>query len=230
MNNNSKTNKDQSNKAIKNEPAFDTNIFNLSSGNSNPLPVVTVSLLEVKKHRAKTVSGLTCLWDSGDTDSTIKRKRTKQYDLKIRSNKVEYSTATGMYCTTHDVKLPFGMPEFSTRKIINHRFHFENDKVESGICYDTIIGRDLMVQLGLTANFKRQLLQWDGNTVHMKEPISLLGISGLAKRYMCKVVIQTAEPSSTREANEQIVKVLGSTYAKLDLNQVANNTTHLNAE
>ena len=64
----------------------------------------------------------------------------------------------------------------------------------------------------------------------MKEPSSLLGISGLAKHDMCKVVIQTAEPYSTREANEQIVKFLDSTYVKLELNQVANNTTHLNSE
>ena len=38
-----------------------------------------------------------------------------------------------------------------------------------------IIGRDLMVQLGLMADFKRQVLQWDGATVHMKEPRILLG-------------------------------------------------------
>ena len=38
-----------------------------------------------------------------------------------------------------------------------------------------IIGRDLMVQLGLTADFKRQVLQWDGTTVPMKEPSGLLG-------------------------------------------------------
>ena len=31
-----------------------------------------------------------------------------------------------------------------------------------------IIGLDLMVQLGLKAYFKHQLLQWDGDRVHMK--------------------------------------------------------------
>ena len=60
------------------------------------------------------------------------------------------------------------MPEFSSSKIITHCFHVDNDKGKSGIgCY-MIIGRDLMVQLGLTANFKRQVLQWYGATVHMK--------------------------------------------------------------
>ena len=74
------------------------------------------------------------------------------------SNKVEYITAAGMYCTTHDIKVPFFMPELSSSKIINHRFHVDNDKEESDIGYDMIIGRDQMVKIGLTADFKRQPL------------------------------------------------------------------------
>ena len=80
----------------------------------------------------------------------------------MRYNKVEYKTVAGMYCTTHDVKVPFCMPELSSSKIINHRFHVDNDKIESSIWYDMIIGLDLMVQLGLTTKFKRQVLQWYG--------------------------------------------------------------------
>ena len=75
--NNLKTTKHQFNEAIDNGPAFDSNSFNLSRGTIYPLQVVTVSLQGVKKHEATTVSGITCLWDSGATDSTIKRKHTK---------------------------------------------------------------------------------------------------------------------------------------------------------
>ena len=100
----------------------------------------------------------------------------------MQYNKVEYSTASGVYCTTHDVKVPFCMPEFSSNKIIYHCFHVDNDKRESGIGCDMIIGRDLMVHLGLMANFRRQVLQWDGATVYMKEPSNFLGKSNLTKR------------------------------------------------
>ena len=86
----------------------------------------------------------------------------------MRSNKVEYSTATGSYFTMHVVKVPFCMPEFSSSKIILHRFYVYNDKGKSGIGYDMIIGRDLMVQQGLLSEFKHQVLQWDGVTVPMK--------------------------------------------------------------
>ena len=66
------------------------------------------------------------------------------------------------------------MSYFSSSNIINHCFHVNNDKVESGIFYDMITDRDLMVQLGLTVNFKRQFHQLDGATIHIKEPSSIL--------------------------------------------------------
>ena len=47
---------------------------------------------------------------------------------------------------------------------------------------------------------------------------------------MCKVIMQTAEPASKREATERMVKILDGTYVKSDLNQVADNATQLNAE
>ena len=86
----------------------------------------------------------------------IKRKHTKYYERKIRPNKLEYAAADGMYCTTHDVEVPFCMPEFSISKIINNYFPVNNDKGESFIGYDMIIGRDLVVQLGLMDDFKHK--------------------------------------------------------------------------
>ena len=115
----------------------------------------------------------------------------------MRSNKVEYSTATGLYCRAHEVKVSFYMTDFSSSNKIEHHLHVNNDKFESGIGYDTIIGRDMMVQFGPAADFKHQLLQWYGATVPMKEPIGLLGKSDLNKHNMREVVIHTTEPAST---------------------------------
>ena len=52
-----------------------------------------------------------------------------------------------------------------------------------------IIGSDIMVQLGLLAEFKRQVLQWDGVTVPMKEPSGLLGQTDKNIREMREVVM-----------------------------------------
>ena len=93
-----------------------------------------------------------------------------------------------------------------------------------------IIGRELMVQLGLLSNFKSQVLQWYGVTMTMKEPIGLLDKSDLTSCEMSEVVIQTAEPVSIREATERLVKTLEINCAEADLKQVTNNVTHMNSE
>ena len=49
----------------------------------------------------------------------------------------------------HNVKFPFNMTEFYSRKIVSNHFYVDKNQGESGIGYDMIIGRDLMVQLGL---------------------------------------------------------------------------------
>ena len=61
------------------------------------------------------------------------------------SNKVEYSTYTGPYCTTHDVKVPFFILDYSIREIIWYHFRVVNNEGESGIVYNMIIGCDMMV-------------------------------------------------------------------------------------
>ena len=122
------------------------------------------------------------------------------------------------------------MPGFPTRKIINHRFHVDNYKGDLGIGYDMIIELNLLVQLGPASNFKRQVLQWNCATVHMKRPIGLLGKYYLNKRKMYEMVMQTAEPYSTREATEILMKILDCTYAKKVFKQVDNNETHLKYE
>ena len=70
---NLKNYKYHSNEDINIDPTFDTSGFNLSSGTSNPLPVVTVYLRGGKKHRSTNVAGLTRLWYSGVTNRMIKR-------------------------------------------------------------------------------------------------------------------------------------------------------------
>ena len=70
--NTTKTNKDQLNEAIYNEPTFYISGFNSSRGTRDPLPVVTATLQGGKKHRATTVVALIFLWDSRATDSMIK--------------------------------------------------------------------------------------------------------------------------------------------------------------
>ena len=93
-----------------------------------------------------------------------------------------------------------------------------------------IIGRDLMVQLGLSDDLNCQFFQWDGVIAPMKEPIGLLGKPDLSSYNMCKVVMHNREPVSAREDTEILVKILRSIYAKAELKQVNDNANQLKYE
>ena len=80
-------NKNQCDGTIEYDPEID-NKFSLSSGNKDHLKVVTVSLRGGKKHRATIISILICMWDNGANGSKIKRRHTKTYKHKMRSNKM----------------------------------------------------------------------------------------------------------------------------------------------
>ena len=64
----------------------------------------------------------------------------------------------------------------------------------------------MMVHPDLMADFKRQVLQWDGAAVLIKDPRSFLGQKTLKRHKMHQVVIYTEEPPSTREDIEMMVK------------------------
>ena len=67
---------------------------------------------------------------------------------------------------------------------------------ELGIVYDMIIGRDLVVHIGLLDDSNLQVLQINGAIVTMKEPSGSQGQSDLTSCDMREVVMKTAEPSS----------------------------------
>ena len=178
------------------DPKFD-NKFSLSGWTKYPLPVVTVSLRKGNKHRADIIYGLTFICNSEDTNSMIKRRHAKPYECKVHSNKAECSTAARSYCTTHDAKVPFCMPYFSSSNMILQHFIVDNNEDESGIGCDMIMGRDPMAQIILSVDFKHQFLQWYGDTVRMKETSGMLGEIYITCCYMFEVVIYTAVLVST---------------------------------
>ena len=72
--------------------------------------MVTISLRVGKKYRQTLNSGLTFLWDILPTNSMIKINHINPYKSKLRAKKVYPITASVLYKTTHDVKVPFSMP------------------------------------------------------------------------------------------------------------------------
>ena len=87
----------------------------------------------------------------------------------------------GKYFTTHYIKVKFCMQEFSIKNITSHRFCVNNAKVEIGIGYNMIIGRDLFLQLGLIAELNYNNLECYSAIVPTKCPLHRPGKPNIFK-------------------------------------------------
>ena len=68
---------------------------------------------------------------------------------------------------------------------------------DAGIGYDMIVGRDLMLHLGLKNYFGCQIMEWKQTIIPMKETGNLLGQPDLTKHKIREMVIQAEEPAYT---------------------------------
>ena len=93
-----------------------------------------------------------------------------------------------------------------------------------------IVVRELMVQLVLMDNFRNKLLAWDDAEAPMNWLGNFLVKLNLTKRKMQEVVVQTVEQSSTREVTKFVLKILSSTFVKVELEKVTNNAVHQNTK
>ena len=110
-----KTNK--VNSIVDNEMKFDS-INSLDNNPVKELPqIVNIRHIGGKNSIQSIILGLTCLWENGYTYRMINLDNINPYKSKLRSTKVYYSTVAGSYKTTHDMKVPISMPDFSSRKI-----------------------------------------------------------------------------------------------------------------
>ena len=108
-----------------------------------------------------------------------------------------------------------------------HYFHIDNNKGDPVIGYDMIIGIDMMVQIGLTAAFKDQLLQWDGSVLPMKEQSILIGQKRFSNYQYAQGENTDCINSPPPKATEIMINNIVITYTKVDLEQVVANETHI---
>ena len=81
-----------------------------------------------------------------------------------------------------------------------------------------IIGRDLMIQIGLLNNFRREVIKRDGVTLSVKELICLPGQTYITSSEMRKMLIQIVEQVPAKEATEILVKLSTVPMRRQNLN------------
>ena len=185
------------------------------------IPVTTANIRKGKKGRQLHAAGLSCLWDGGASHSMIRRTYVDKFRKDFRDNKITYDTAGGDYSTKHDVKINFTLPEFSSSKIITHRFHIDDDRKHNNLGYDMIIGQDIMRKIGCITDYNKGTLIWNDTTVPMWNRDVDRPTPTLFRNELREVVKQTAEPKVTRRATDRMVKILDSKYEKANLEEIA---------
>ena len=192
-------------------------------------PISFVRLVDnkhVKEGKSKQKS-LVVLLDSGSSHSMIKYKHVRSKKHKFLKNYSTYSTAAGQYSTAYEVKLKFALEEFDRNTTLKHTFDIDESNDEKGIGYDMIIGRDLLVKLGIDIRFTDQTIKWEDMLVPMKAFAPGKDHKSLSNKEIRASIAQIAEPISTREATERVVRILDSNYAKANLDEVAEAATNL---
>jgi hypothetical protein len=76
----------------------------------------------------------------------------------------------GKFTTTKTGFVTFSLSEFNLRKqmFCSWEFHVD-DRSESSSTYDMIMGRDLLVELGIIMNFNDHTVTWDTDSITMKD-------------------------------------------------------------
>ena len=193
--------------------------------------IVLVNLRGGKKNRDIRAHNLTALVDTGATDSFILERHARKYKKKWKRNFDTYSTAGGGYTPKYKYKFHISLPEFSTSKIISNEFRIDSrnkDDKYGNLGYDMVIGRDILVPLGIDISNKHKAVIWDDTIVPLK-PSNFRTNVAETKKELNTIFTQSAEPKVTQEATERVVKILDSTYEKANLEEIVDNAHQLDA-
>ena len=116
--------------------------------------------------RPSKVKLLRVLCDSGCSSVIISKQATAKLRCKQYSS-ITWTTQAGAFDTKETCTIQFTLPEFHKDRIIEWKAHVDASPRPNSN-YDMIIGRDLMIELGMTLDFNNMQMVWDGATAPMK--------------------------------------------------------------
>jgi hypothetical protein len=124
----------------------------------------------------------------------------------------------------------FSLPEFNLKKQMCSSWAFHVDgRCESSSTYDMIMGqrRDLLGELGIIMNFNDQTVNWDTDTIPMKnrDMCSLSSVETLIEIY-----ISANEPQTLRDEYSRATKILDAEYKPESLDDVIKTCENLHVE
>ena len=142
------------------------------------------------------------LLDTGSSNSLLARDLITGTSVIKTDKKVKWKTQVGSFETNQTATIPFALPQFDPKRKCCSTFHiFDGGK------YDVVIGRDILLELGMKINFKERCITWDEISVEM------LDLS-----------------SKSKQAIKELYSLQVAKYKAADLAEVVNQITSINQE
>ena len=122
----------------------------------------------------------------------------------------------GNFQTSKKCKTTFILKEFYENKSIEWNLHV--DSTPGPHHYNMIIGHDVMGELGITLDFKDQMMTWDDLTINMKDPELFPELFDPVNDFFWSKDLYKTEV--LQEASTHLQKILDAKYTPADLDEV----------
>ena len=93
-----------------------------------------------------------------------------------------------------------------------------------------IIGRDLFSELNIDVRFIDGTMKWEDQLIPMKSFHNIWKNEHPARKELKATILPSAEPKATKEATDQVLKILDLNYEKEHFNNVVDEVNNLNRQ
>ena len=171
------------------------------------------------------------LLDSGSTgDLMFHKKGTKmRFPYSIRQVPLSWHTSNGVFLTEGRGEVTIKFFEYSNSKqfLAKPDIVLYDENLVDQPAFDLILGVASMKELGIVLDFNVKTITIDEIILPMRN-IKNLSTSTIKKAWDQNNSL-AHEPKSTDEATQRLIKIADAKYQKADLQAIASNCIHLNA-
>ena len=163
------------------------------------------------------------LLDSG-CGATLINKNLVEKLKTTKETKTKWKTKAGSFVTERKCKINFTLPALFEKREINWNCYVDESSSNSCL-YDLIIGRDLMLELGIDICFSTAEIKWDNASIpmHPADKLDELNIDEFEQE-----LLFTHDPDTTDA--ERIQNIVESKYCPADLRKISSECTLLENE
>ena len=140
---------------------------------------------------------------------TSKKRHTKLSD----KDSIKYLTYGSSFKSSMTASVGFKMVEFESQSnnTIEHQFQVDKTSDPEKQLYDVIIVNDLLYNMGINILFKKRQIQWNDDTIPLKE------MGSVHDREFCDMLhIMYTDSPLLQEVEERQDKMMDCNYSKVD--------------